>query len=240
MSTRKAASPGGQSPAALPPLTVARFEQATLLMERLVDENTDVFVGRMHAYRERQRAATSRKLTPDEAASVAAGLAASLSDDADLVGVAEDVQAGGLRAVDEPGAHEVLLAAGVATAPAFLNAALRLVALIELPADTFEAAYEDDTLDDAIAAHVSTLRALDLDEARARAVSALDYLSVKAGAGSGEGLRLLARVVWQALNQAAEQMTPMIASGLSSLTDSQPPTDGPVSTSSTEFAGSAL
>ena len=114
MSTRKAASPGGQSPAALPPLTVARFEQATLLMERLVDENTDVFVGRMHAYRERQRAATSRKLTPDEAASVAAGLAASLSDDADLVGVAEDVQAGGLRAVDEPGAHEVLLAAGVA------------------------------------------------------------------------------------------------------------------------------
>lgn len=237
MSAKTAAS--GES-RTLPPLTVARFEQATLLMERLVDENTDVFVGRMQAYRERQRAATSRKLTPDEAASVAAGLAASLSDDADLVSVAEDVQAGGLRAVDEPSSHEVLLAAGVATAPAFLNAALRLVALIELPADIFEAAYEDETLDVAIELHVKDLRALDLDEARARAVCALDYLSLKAGAGSGEGLRLLARVVWQALNQAAEQMTPMISSGLSSLTDSPPPTDGTTERSSTEPAGAAL
>ena len=225
---------------ALPPLTVARFEQATLLMERLVDENTDVFVGRMQAYRERQRAATSRRLTADEAAGVAAGLAASMSDDADLVSVAEDVQAGELRAVDEPSAHEVLLAAGVATAPAFLNAALRLVALIELPSDIFEAAYEDDTLDAAIEAHVKTLRALDLDEARARAVSALDYLSEKAGAGSGEGLRLLTRVVWQALNQAAEQMTPVISSGLASLTGSPPPTDGPTDTSSTASSGAEL
>lgn len=237
MSAKTAAS--GES-RALPPLTVARFEQATLLMEKLVDENTDVFVGRMQAYRERQRAATSRRLTADEAAGVAAGLAASLSDDADLVSVAEDVQSGELRAVDEPGAHEVLLAAGVATAPAFLNAALRLVALIELPADIFEAAYEDDTLDTAIELHVKDLRALDLDEARARAVSALDYLSEKAGAGSGEGLRLLTRVVWQALNQAAEQMTPVISSGLASLTDSRPPTDGPTGTSSMASSGAAL
>lgn len=237
MSAKTAASGNTR---ALPPLTVARFEQCTLLMERLVDENTDVFVGRMQAYRERQRAATNRRLTPDEAASVAAGLAASLTDDADLVGVAEDVQSGELRAVDEPSSHEVLLAAGVATAPAFLNAALRLVALIELPADIFEAAYEDETLDTAIELHVKDLRALDLDEARARAVSALDYLSQKAGAGSGEGLRLLARVVWQALNQAAEQMTPQIRSGLSSLTDSQPPTDGTPERSSTEPVGAAL
>lgn len=239
MAAKTAGASGGQS-RALPPLTVARFEQCTLLMERLVDENTDVFVGRMQAYRERQRSASSRRLTPDEAAGVAAGLAASLEADADLVQVAEDVQAGELRAVDEPSAHEVLLAAGVATAPAFLNAALRLVALIELPADVFEAAYEDDTLDTAIEDHVKDLRALDLDEARARAVSALDYLSVKAGAGSGEGLRLLTRSVWQALNQAAEQMTPQILSGLSSLTDSAPPTDGPTGTSSTESVGVAL
>lgn len=223
----------------LPPLTVARFEQATLLMERLVDENTDVFVGRMQAYRERQRAASSRKLTPEEAAKVAAGLAASLAPDADLVAVAEDIQQGELRAVDEPSSHEVLLAAGVATAPAFLNAALRLVALIELPAEAFEDAYENDTLDDAVEAHVKTLRALDLDEARARAVCALDYLSEKAGAGSGEGLRLLTRAVWQALNQAAEQMTPTIASGLSSLIDSAERTDGPISTSSTDSSGDA-
>lgn len=235
----KTAGSGRQSPT-LPPLTVARFEQATLLMERLVDENTDVFVGRMQAYRERQRAASSRRLTADEAAKLAVSMRLALDDDdRDVVALAEDVQAGDLRAVDEPAPMEVLLAAGVATAPAFLNAALRLVALIELPADIFEAAYEDETLDVAIELHVKDLRALDLDEARARAVSALDYLSEKAGAGSGEGLRLLTRSVWQALNQAADQMSPQILSGLSSLTDSAPPTDGPTGTSSTAFAGSA-
>lgn len=230
----------GRTAPALPPLTVARFEQATLLMERLVDENTDLFVGRMHAYRERARAGSSRQLTPEEAAGVAAGLAGALGPDADLVATTEDVQAGSLRAVDEPAPQEVLLAAGVATAPAFLNAGLRLVSLIELPADVFEEDYEHDTLDDAISEHLKTLRALNLDEARARAVSALDYLAEQAGGGSGEGVRLLTRAVWQALNQAAESLSPVISSGLSSLTDSQPPTDGTSEQSSTEPVGAAL
>lgn len=220
----------------LPVLTVARFEQAALLLERLIDENTDLFIGRMQSYRERQRAASSRRLTPDEAAGVAAGLAASLGPDADLVQTVEDIQESGLRAVDEPSPQEVLLAAGAATAPAFLSAALRLVALLELPADVFERAYETDALDAAVDDHVQALRALDLEEARARAVSALDHLSVKAGAGSGEGMRLLTGAVRQALSQAAMEMTPTL-SGSSSLTGSPPPTDGSAETSSTAPAG---
>lgn len=224
----------------LPPLTVARFEQCALLMERLIDENTDVFTARMVAYRDRQRAAGARRLTADEAASVAAGLAAGLGAEADLVQVAEDVQAGELRAVDEPQPLEVLVAAGVATAPAFLGAALRLVALLELPAGVFEDAYEAGTLDAAIEDHAKELRALDLEEARARAACALDHLSVKAGAGPGEGMRLLARTVWQALQQAAEGMAPTVTSGLSSLTGSPPPTDGQTSTSFTVSPGDGL
>ena len=130
MSTAKKAT-GSEG---LPVVTVARFEAASRLIEQLVDENTDMFVGRMHAYRERSRAGSSRALSAIEAAQVAAGLASDL-EAAERVPLAESVQSGGLRSVDEPAAMEVLLAAGVSTAPAFLDAAKRVVALLELPED---------------------------------------------------------------------------------------------------------
>jgi hypothetical protein len=212
-------------PAALPVVTVARFEAATSLVETLFDENADLFIGKMQAYRERAREGTSRALTAQEAAGVAAGLASAMAADSP-VAVAEQVQASGLRAVDEPAALEVLLAAGVSTAPAFLRAALRLVALVEMPADEFEAAYDTGALDAALDAAVGELKKADLEDARERAVAALDHLGSKAGVGSGEGLRLLTTAVWQALNQAAAQMAPGIGSGLSSLTGSLEPTDG--------------
>ena len=223
----------------LPVVTVARFEAASKLIEQLVEQNTDTFVEKMHAYRERQRAGTSRALSAAEAAQVAAGLATDL-EPAERVKVAEDVQASGLRAVDEPSPQEVLLAAGLSTAPAFLDAALRFVALIELDADTFAEAYDAGTLDEALAPAIAVLRELPLEDARVRAAAALDHLGSKAGVASGEGVRLLIQTMWQALQQAANQMAPSLSSGLSSLTGSLEPTDGASGTSSIESPAAAL
>jgi hypothetical protein len=190
-------------------ITVARFEQAMLLLEELVDENTDLFIGKMQAFKEKHRAGTDRPLSAEEAAQVAAALSAAIEEDeADAVSLAERVQSSGLRAYDQPNGREVLLSAGVSTAPAFINAALRLVALIEVPQAEFEAAYDSDSLDEAIAERVKALRQLDLEVARKRAAAALDLLAEKSGAGGGKGLSSLIQVVWRALNQAAETATP--------------------------------
>ncbi len=224
--------------ATLPVVTVARFKAAMQLMERILEENTDLFVGKMQAYRERARNGTLRPLTPTEAAGVAAGLAGAL--DEDPIKIAADVQTSDLRATDDPSSQEVLLAAGLATAPALLDATQRLVALLELPPDVFEEAYDAGTIDEAIAGPARELERLPLEDGRARASAALGHLSEKAGVGSGEGMRLLAQAVWQALNQAAAQMAPSMSSGLSSLTDSLARTDGLSETSSTDSPSSGL
>ena len=206
-------------------ITVARFESAMLLLEELVAENTDLFIGKIHEYREKHRAGTDRALSPEEAAQVAAALSVAMTDERDPVQVAADVQASDLRAYDQPGQTEILVAAGVSTAPAFIKAALRLVALLELPEDEFEAAYDAETLPAAIDGGVKELRKLDLAEARLRAKSALELLAEKSGADGPEGLRSLVQVIWRALNQAV-QMSPGESSGLSSLTGWDAPTAG--------------
>jgi hypothetical protein len=156
-----------------------------------------------------------------------------MTEGRDPVQVAADVQASDLRAYDQPGQTEILVAAGVSTAPAFIKAALRLVALLELPEDEFEAAYDAETLPAAIDGGVKELRKLDLAEARIRAKGALELLAEKSGAESGEGLRSLVQVVWRALNQAV-QMGPGESSALSSLTGWDAPTDGAEETAFTD------
>lgn len=215
-------------------VTVARFEQAMLLIEELVEENTDLFIGKMQSFRERHRNGTDRKLTPDEAAQVAAALSMAVDEETrDAVALAEQVQASELRAYDHPSQQEVLLAAGVSTAPAFIQAALRVVGLMELSEDEFEQAYDADTLDEAVEAKVVELRRLDLEDARKLASQTFALLADKSGAGSGEGVRSLITAIWRALNQAAEATTPSESWGLSSLTGSPELTDGADATSST-------
>lgn len=229
----KGAAGRGKKPAGV--VTVARFEQAMLLLEQLVDENTDLFIGKMHSFREKHRDGTDRPLTAEEAAQVAAALSAAITEeDRDSVALAESVQKSELRAYDQPSGREVLLAAGVSTAPAFVNAALRMVALLELPEPEFETAYDAGTVDEAVEAKCVELRKLDLEEARTRASDALDLLAQKSGAGSGEGVRSLIAAVWRALNMAAEATTPSEGSGLSSLMGSLEPTGGADETSFTE------
>jgi hypothetical protein len=202
----------------LPVITVARFETALLLIEQLVTEKQDLFLDAAQRFREKHRDISSRALNAVEAAQVAAGL---MRND---VEAAVLVQQSGLRAYDDPAASEVFVAAGLSTAPAFLDASSRLVALIEMPADAFEAAYEADAIGEAINNALVAWRNVPMPEARERATAALDHFAKAGGATSaGEAMRLVAKVVMQAHQQAVQAMLP---SDSSSLIGSLTSTDG--------------
>ena len=223
---------GGERAAAhdapLPPVTVARFQEATRLIEVLVDENTDLFIDRMASYRERARAGSARRLTPAEAAQVAAAIGGAMDQDAGQVAqLAGKIQKGVLRTSDEPNPQEVLLAGGLATAPAFIAAALQVVALLELPADIFEQTFEDGTLRETTADAAADLSKLPLADARARAARAMQNLAEGAGTSEGEAWSLLTSTVRQAFDNALLTMADrMQTAPLESLTDSPAPTDG--------------
>lgn len=218
----------------LPPVTVARFEEAGRLLERLVDEQADVFLAAGQRYRDRHAAASRRELTAEEAAQVAAALAATLDPGAaDPVQLAVQVQASELRAIDQPAPQELLLAAGVATAPALVEVTRRFVALIELDAAAFEEACEADNLDEALAGPAAALRNLTLPDARARAGAALEHFAKATGHTPGEAVALLTRTVGSAFQEAMRQLAPRLESASASLTGSPPPTAGPDGPSST-------
>jgi hypothetical protein len=116
-----------------------------------------------------------------------------------------------------------------------LDAAGRVVALIEMPAETFEQACEDGTLETAIDEARDAFRKVPMPEARARATRALDHFAKAGGATNvGEAVRLLMRIVMQAHQQTVMAMTP---SAFSSLIGSAPSTgDSPAAASSTTSA----
>lgn len=219
----------------LPPVTVARLEQASLLLERLVQEKQTLFVEAGQRFRETHRENTSRPLTPAEAAQIAAGLAAELGGQLgeNPGAVVQKIQESGLRAYDDPEPAEVLLAAGIGTAPAFMDIALRLTALVELAPDVFEDACENGTLDEALRVGADDIRACELSEARGRAEAAAEHVSEAAGVSSGEARGLLTRSIGQALKKVLELSPSLNGSGLSSLIGSLEPTDGDDETSST-------
>lgn len=219
---------------ALPVIRVARFREATRLAEQLVRENTDAFVAAGQEYRERHRDAAARPLTEFEVAQVARGLGKTLAE------TKAEVDDAGLFHVDEPEPQEVLLAAGVQTADAFLDAALRFVALLELPEAEFAVAREEDQLDEAIAKGVRELEDLDLQEARQRAQRALEHLAAAGGVEPGKAMGLVVRTVWQALQQAMTFLLTSSTSPTESSTPSPAPTAGTGATSSTTPAGEKL
>lgn len=215
---------------ALPPVTVYKLEHAAKLLERMAREKTAIFADAAQSYAQEHRGRSSRGLTPTEAAQVAAALLVETDDD--RVAAAERVQQSGLRAVDEPSRAEVLLAAGVATAPAFLDVVLQLVALIEMSDHDLEDAAESGTLDESLLALVKPLKKLPLVDARARAGAALAHVSEAAGQSSGEAWGLIVRTIGSALTDAIRPL-----STLSSLTGSLAPTGGDDETSSTGSPG---
>lgn len=220
---------------ALPPVTVAKFEEVGRLVQQLVDENESLFIERGQRYREQHRETSSRRLSPEEAVQVAVAA----EDERTVEDRAAAFQSAELRAYDEPDVREVMAAAGVATAPAFVKATRRAVALIEMDLDTFEKAYEAGVLDEAVDSAAKALMKVELGAARERAEKALAHFAEAAGADTGKGLGLLVRALWQALSQAMDHLTSQSPRrGSSSLFASPETSDGAGETSFTEHDGS--
>lgn len=220
----------GAGAVVLPPVSVARFEEAQRLLEQLVAENTDTFIAAGQAYRERHREGTSRPLNAQEIASIASGLGVSLAQ------ANEAIDEAGLTHHDQPEPQELLIAAGIATARTFTEGVRRFVALMELPEDAFEMACETGTLDEVVLEASTELRKSDLkDDARPRAARAMEHLAEAAGVEPGKARALLTGPVIQALWQAMTHLTSPSAS--ESSTSSPASTAGTGAPSSTAPAG---
>lgn len=230
---KKAGARQGAGRSNLPPITVAKLEETGRLLEQLVDANQAMFVDRANGYRELHREKTSRGLSPQEAAQIAAMLAE--TDERDGITLAREVQESALRAYDQPEGREVLLAAGIAAGPAFLGAVRRIVALVELPNPEFEQACDEGTLEQVLDGNAATLQKLELSDAKKRASRAFAHYAKAAGFEPGEVWRLPVQAVWQALNRA---MSGLADSQSSQLIDSAPSTEDSVGeTSSTDSPG---
>jgi len=212
----------------LPPITVAKLEETGRLLERLVSENQQLFIAKGQEFKQAHRDGSSRPLTPLESAQIARVL----SEQENPVEATQEVQGSTLRAYDEPEGREILMAAGIGVAPAFVAAVRSVVALIEMPAAEFEQACGDDTLQQAIEERAAALRNLTLDEGRKRASAAFEHYAKSAGFESGEALRLPVQAVWQALSGAMDHLVDVSES--SSLIDSAASTAGADETSSTD------
>lgn len=237
----KARAAAARKPAAvrrsLPPLSVAHFEEAMSLVEVLVEEQTDVFVAAGQRYRERHREGTERRLTAQEAAQIAAAMAS--TEGLPPVAVAVAVQESDLRGYEEPEPREILLAAGVATAPAAIDAVKRFVALIEMTAGDLEAAHDAGNLDEVLDERAKAMTYVSLDGPdgmRNRAGAAWLHFAQAAGSSTGKALGLLLQAWLRAMEQSMTSLGFQRAP--SSLTGSPPNTDGLDETSSTEPATS--
>lgn len=238
--TKPTAARARQAPARkpariLPPVSPARFEEALGLVEQMVGENYDEFVSRGQEVRRQHRDGSERPLSALEAAQVAAGMMS--AQDLPPITVAVAIQQSDLRATDEPEASEILLRGGVATAPAFVGLVQRFVALIEMPADEFRDAREAGRLNLAIDAAVKRTQYEPLsgaDGGRQRAIEAFDHFSLEVASTPGKVLGLLARKLWESMQQAITDLG--LQRGPSSLTGSPPSTDGLAATSSTTSA----
>src|SRR5262249_28789334 len=127
-------------PAPLPPVTVAKLEAALQLTEQLASEHRSTFIANGQAYKDEYREASRRPLNTRETARLAAGLGAELAD------TAAQIDEAGLTAYDEPEQAELLLAAGIATGPAFMRTAMLFTALMEMSDDDLEQAESVDAL----------------------------------------------------------------------------------------------
>lgn len=220
MPTSKAA--GAKKPAAkpLPSVKFAKAKFITATLEQLLRSNTDLFIAAGQDFREQHRAGTTRPLSAYEVAQLAAGLGVTLSDaktqieDADLV------------SYDEPDPLHLLLAAGVATSSAWINGLSQLVALVEMDDETFRAAAQhgEGMLEVRVNEAVAALDDLDLSEVRARARAAVEHLAEQMDVEPGKAWAVLARSVWDALQQAAAHLRTIPTS--SELTSSPASTAG--------------
>lgn len=223
--TRPAKAKASAEPkVALPVITVGKFEDIGALLERVVAENQAAFIAKGQEFKEQHRAGSSRPLTAVEAAQAAIVF----TEDPDPVGRAQEIQES-FRAYDEPDVREVLLAAGLGTARAVVEAFRSVVALIEMPVDDYEDAHESGALTATLADRAATLRKLPLVDGRRRTTAAMEHFAASAGFSSGEAWGLPVKALRQALATVASQLVD--ASQSSQLIGSPASTAGPDETS---------
>jgi hypothetical protein len=222
----KTTAAGGKK---LPAVTVARFEEALKLVDRIYEANVESSLTRLQDYRDRHRAATQRPLTAEEAVRWAAVARDILKEEPYTPA---DLQASGLYEYDQPGAKELLVAGGLATGTGLLDACRQFVALMELPATTFVEAYDTDMVQDAVEAAAAKFAHVELQEAKQRTSAALTHFAAFQDGAPGEVLRSLIETVTGALEQAAVRVSAEVSQQLS-VTDSVGSTDGTVTMSST-------
>lgn len=220
-----AAKKPGEGQTALPPMMVGRVTDCMRLIEDLVSENIELFGDNIAKHRAMRKETSSTTLTPLEAAQVTAAMGVD-ANDPELPARIAAVQNSDLRSTEEVPMQEVLLVAGVATAPAAIEAACRLVALVEMPDAEYRKAREGNTLREEInKAAVAFELETSAEDGRARASAALAHFQAAAGVDSGEARSLILRTVLEALGQAMEN-APNLNSAFGSLTGSLERTDG--------------
>lgn len=229
MTANQKAGAAEQAAPALPPLTVARFEEALRLVDRLYEANVDTALARLQDYQERHRSATGRPLTAEEAVRWAAVAHDILKHEHHTPA---ELQQSGLREYDPAGPWELLVAGGLATAPALLDAFLEFVALVEMDADKFRQAYDSDMVAEAVSRDAQQFAHLPITEAKERIRLALEHFTAFQDGEPGEALRSLIQTVTGALEQAVVRVSSE-TSQRSSSTGSAESTDGRVEASFT-------
>lgn len=221
----------------LPVVTVARFEQALRLIDRVYEANVDSTLRRLQDYRDRHREVSQRPLTAEEAVRWAAVARDILQQQAEQEGAAgwepSDLQQSGLFEYDQPQPPELLVAAGLATGTALLDACRQFVALIEMPADRFREAYDSDVVAEAVDQDAQALAHVDLKEAKQRTSAALAHFAAFQDGEPGEVMRSLIQTVTGALEQAVVRTIRETSSPQGSATASAESTGGPAVKSST-------
>lgn len=185
----------------LPVVTVARFEQALRLIDRVYEANVDSTLRRLQDYRDRHREVSQRPLTAEEAVRWAAVARDILTEQGEAWEPSE-LQQSGLYEYDQPQAPELLVAAGLATGTALLDACREFVALVEMPADRFREAYDSDMVAEAVAKDAAALAHIELTEAKQRTSAALAHFAAFQDGEPGEVLRSLIQTVTGAFEQA--------------------------------------
>lgn len=212
---------------ALPPVTVQRFEETLKLVERVYESQNEGALGKMQDYLDRNREATRRPITAEEAVHYAGILRNMVEQD---VASPAELQNSDLYVAKEPSPQELLIASLASAAPALLDALRGFTALIEMPADVFEQAADGNVLGETIAEHSAALRKISMVEGRERMQAAFAHWGKESGLPSGEAASRL----WQAASVALQQAAVTVTRDLShdeSSTDSLAPIGGLAGTS---------
>lgn len=215
---------GAKAPA-LPVIANAKFRVLMRMLDAIVDRNTDIYVEHGRKFSDKKRAGTSRDWTAADLGPLARGLDTNLAD------ARQQLVDAGLRAHDDAADTEILIAAGIGTAPELYDELVRLTLLVEMSIDDFNVARRDgdEALNATLEDLLQTLDDVPLAEVRERVGRAWAHIAEALGYQPGKAWGLIAKTIWRVVSQGMETMEPPLPPTSSSTqsTDSPAATAGP-------------